>query len=363
MKDYYDILGVPHDATPEQIRQAFYKLAHRYHPDKGGDPEKFKEINEAYRVLSDPEKRAQYDKFGTVFGGVGAETKGGPQWQSFDWDIPFGFSSDFSSFSGLEDIFADFFNSGTKRTKRREQRGKNLEIDLEISLEEAAFGVKKEVSFKTYVVCPHCHGKGYEPHSKMKTCPKCKGEGVIRTVKRTFWGTFTQIVECPKCHGRGKIPEKPCRVCGGDGRYYDRKSITVDIPAGVRDGEVIRIKGEGEAGILGAPNGDLFIKIRVKPHPVFERKGDDLFTTITISFPEAALGTKKEIKTLEGKTIVIKIPPGTDSGEIFRVRNKGIKHFNAPGAGDLYIKVKVKTPKSLSRKAKELLNELQQEIK
>ena len=366
-KDYYDILGVPKNASQDEIKKAFYKLAHKYHPDKGGDAEKFKEINQAYQILSDPEKRAQYDRFGTAFEGVpgGAPGFEGFNWQNMNFEEPFGFS--FNNFGGnfdFSDIFSEFFGGETKQRRRtvNHNRGRDLEIKTEITLEEAAFGIRKDISFKTYVVCEHCHGKGYEPDSKLKTCPQCKGEGVIREAKRTILGTFTQITECPKCHGRGKIPEKPCHVCGGDGRYYDNKTITIDIPQGIRNGETIKIRGEGEAGILGNASGDLYIKIFIKPHPVFERKGDDLFMAINISFPEATLGVEKEITTLDHKTIILKIPAGTDSGEIFRLRGKGIKHFNTAGFGDLYVTVKIKTPKNISRKAKELLEDLQKEI-
>ena len=373
MKDYYDILGVPHNASTEEIKKAFYKLAHKYHPDKGGDAAKFKEINEAYQVLSNKEKRAQYDKFGRVFEGAqGGQGFNGFQgfpggfsnihWQQGDFGSPFGFSFEDA---GLGDIFSDFF--GGTRTKRKaakhnEEKGRDIEINLEISLEEAAFGAKKKVSFRTYVVCPHCHGKGYEPGSKLVTCPTCHGEGVIRQKRRTFFGEFTQIVECPTCHGRGKVPEKPCKVCGGTGRVYKKKELIIDIPPGIRDGETIRIKNEGEAGLLGAPAGDLYVRIIIKSDPRFERKGDDLYTTLFISFPEAVLGGAKEIETLDRKKVILKIPAGTSSGEIFRIRGKGIKHFSSLGQGDLYVKIKIQTPKHVSEKAKQLLKDLQKEL-
>jgi len=373
MKDYYDILGVPHDASPEEIKKAFYKLAHKYHPDKGGDAEKFKEINEAYQVLSNKEKRAQYDKFGRVFGeGQGSQGASGFQgfpggfsnihWEGMDFESPFGFSFEDTN---IGDIFSDFFGGrSSSRTKSRsKEKGRDIEVNLEISLEEAAFGTKKTVSFRTYVVCEHCHGKGYEPGSKLKVCPLCKGEGVIRQVKHTFFGDFTQIVECPKCKGRGKIPEKPCKVCGGTGRHYGKKEVTVEIPPGIRDGETIRIRKEGEAGVLGAPSGDLYVRIIIKSDPRFDRKGDDLYTTLFISFPEAVLGTKKEIETLDKKKVILTIPAGVESGELFRLRGKGIKHFNAIGRGDLYVRVKIKTPQHVSSRAKKLLEELQKEIK
>jgi len=368
MKDYYEILGVSKNASREEIKKAFYKLAHKYHPDKGGDAEKFKEINEAYQVLSDPEKRAQYDKFGRVFEGVGAtpgaEGFSGFDWSSFDFEEPFGFNfSGFNKDFDFSDIFSDFFGGERRgRDKENAAKGRDLEVSLELTLEEAAFGTKKEVSFKTYVTCEHCKGKGYEPDSKLKTCPLCKGEGVIRESKRTIFGVFTQITDCPKCKGRGKIPEKPCHVCGGDGRLYSKKSLMIDIPQGVRNNETIRIKGEGEAGIFNGPSGDLYVKIKILPHKVFERRNDDLLMNLKIPFPDAALGKEVEIETLDKKKIILKIPPGTDSGEIFRIRGKGIKHFNRSGSGDLFIKIKVETPKNISKKAKELLEELKKEI-
>ncbi len=361
MKDYYEILGVPHNASSSEIKKAFYKLAHQYHPDKGGDVKKFKEINEAYQVLSNKEKRAQYDKFGRVFGEGTQEGFSQSQWQGGNFESPFGFS--FGEMN-MGDIFSDFFGGGYSSSKKShaQAKGRDVEITLDITLEEAAFGTKKTVSFRTYVVCEHCRGKGYEPGSKLRTCPVCKGEGVIRQVKHTFLGDFTQIVECPKCKGRGKIPEKPCPVCGGDGRYYGKKEVTVEVPPGIRDGETIRLRREGEAGMLNAPSGDLYVRVIIKSHPRFERKADDLYTTLWISFPEAVLGTKKEIETLEKKKVILKIPAATSSGELFRLRGKGIKHFNTFGQGDLYVRVKIKTPRQVSPKARELLEKLEKEL-
>ena len=373
MKDYYDILGVSRNASTEEIKKSFYKLAHKYHPDKGGDAAKFKEVNEAYQVLSNKEKRAQYDKFGRVFEGAQgnqgfngfqgfADGFSNAQWQQGNFGSPFG-----SSFGNIDlgDIFSDFFGGAqTKRktTRRAEEKGRDIEINLEISLEEAAFGTKKKVAFRTYVICDHCHGKGYEPGSKLVTCPTCKGEGVVRQKKRTIFGEFTQIGECPTCHGRGKVPEKPCKVCGGTGRIYKKKELSIEIPPGIRDGETIRIKKEGEAGLLGNPAGDLYVRIIIKSDSRFERKGDDLYTSLTIDFPEAVLGGKKEIDTLAGKKIIFKVPAGTSSGEIFRIRGKGIKHFSSLGQGDLYVKIKIRTPKQVNDKAKQLLKDLQKEL-
>jgi len=369
MKDYYDVLGVSRNASTEEIKKAFYKLAHKHHPDKGGSSDKFKEINEAYQVLSNKEKRAQYDKFGHVFDGAGAGSQqgfSGFEWQDGGFQSPFGFSGNFD----IGDIFSDFFNQtySSRKTKSTYQnKGRNIEVNLEIDLEEAAFGDRKDISFKTYLACEHCNGKGYEPNSKLKECSNCKGEGVIRELRRTFLGEFTQIIECPKCKGRGKMPERPCKTCGGDGRYYGNKEIKVDIPIGIRDGETIRIRKEGEAGMLDGLSGDLYIRIIIRRHSVFERKGDDLHTVLLITFIDAVLGTQKEVKILNPlkdreKTILLKIPSGTESGEIFRIKGKGVKHFDAPGQGDLYVKIKIKIPKKVSAEAKELLEKLQKQI-
>lgn len=364
MGDYYDILGIPSNASQEEIKRAFHKLAYKYHPDRpGGDEKKFKEINEAYQTLSNPTTRAQYDRFGKSYFGTGPEVS----WEGFPgfrWE-----SSDvnFSDF-GFSDIFSEFFRgfgSQANKTKRRattEERGGKTEINLEIDLEKAAFGAKKEVSFRTYLRCEHCRGKGSEPNSNFKTCHRCNGEGVVRESQRTFFGEFTQIITCAACRGEGKIPEKLCKTCGGDGRIFSTKFINIDIPPGIRQGEIIRLRGEGEAGKFNAPSGDLFVKIKIKPHPQFERKEDDLFMNLYISFPEAIFGTKKEILLLDKKIIFLKIPPGTEAGEIFRIRHKGIKHFNASGSGDLYVRIKVKTPKKVSEKVKKILKELEKEL-
>lgn len=361
MKDYYEILGVPHNASQEEIKAAFNRLAFKYHPDRpGGDEKKFKEINEAFSVLSDPKSRAQYD---AALSGVGA---GG--WEGFDFS-QFGFGRDFSDFD-FGDIFSEIFGftsqpfrTQTKTKKSYEEKGRDQQLKLEISLEEAAFGAKKEMSFRTYVKCEHCDGKGYEPNSTLKTCTRCRGEGVIRETRKTLWGEFTQIIDCPVCRGRGKIPEKPCKICGGDGRLYQTKRITVEIPAGIRDGESIKIKGGGEVGHFGGPAGDLYLKIYIKPHPLYKRSGDDLYTGLNISFKEAVLGATKVIKTLDGSDLELKIPAGTESGTILRLKNRGIKHLNRAGSGDLYVTIKIKTPKKISKKAQELLEELDKELK
>jgi len=359
MRDYYDILGISRDASQEDIKRAFNKLAFKYHPDRpGGDEKKFKEINEAYQVLFNPKTRARYDQFGASGVGAGAQWQGFPsdfQWQNANFDF-----GDF----GFGDIFSEMFGARTNRRSKKEykEKGRDLDVTLNISLEEAAYGVRKEISFRTHVKCEHCQGKGYEPHSGFKNCHRCNGEGVIRETKRTFFGEFAQIIDCPVCKGQGKIAEKPCRECNGESRIYTFRKLNVDIPAGIRDGESLRMRGEGEAGKTGGINGDLLIRIRIEPHHTFRREGDDLYCDLMINFSDAVLGSQKEISTLDKKKITLKIPMGIESGTILRVRGKGIKHFNQVGQGDLYVKVKIKTPQKVSKKAKELLEELDKEI-
>jgi len=365
-KDYYEILGVSKDASPEEIKRAFNKLAFKYHPDRPtGDEKKFKEINEAYQVLSNPVSRRQYDQFGAQFAGAAASGINWRDFTDFDWQTsPFG-NFDFSDF-GFGDIFNQFFrqsrSSKTSKKSATGRRGRDQEILLEINLEDAAFGAKKEINYRTYVKCQHCQGKGYEPNSGFKTCPRCGGEGVIRDVRRTFFGEFTQITDCRMCNGRGKIPEKNCKVCNGAGRLSENKKIILEIPVGIRDGEIIRLRGEGEAGEGGGLSGDLLARIRIKPHKYFRREGDDLYYDLNIKFTEAALGAEKELTLLDGKKVILKIPAGINSGTVLKLKNKGIKHFNQSGQGDLYVTVKVETPQKLSKHARQLLEQLDEEI-
>jgi molecular chaperone DnaJ len=360
-RDYYEVLGVGRDATKEEIKRAYRRLAKKYHPDvnKSADAEeKFKEISEAYEVLSDPEKRRQYDTFGhsaarDFFGRRG-----------FSWE-------DFTHFSDIEDLFGrDFFGrdifdvffrefgSGREGRGRREypSRGRDLRYDLEISLEDATSGVKTEIRVPRSEKCNTCKGTGAK-NGKVKTCPTCNGTGQERQERRTPFGYFASITTCRRCNGEGEIIEEPCQKCGGSGITQRTRKISVKIPPGVESGSKLRIKGEGDSGHRGGPSGDLYVVIHVQPHEFFKREGDDLFCKIPITFSQAALGAEIEVPTLKSKA-KLKIPPGTQSGTIFRLKGEGIPHLGEKGRGDQLVEVNVVTPKKLSRKQRDLFEEL-----
>ncbi len=365
MKDYYQILGVSKEASPEEIKKAYYGLAHKYHPDKGGDEKKFKEINEAYQVLSNKEKREQYDNFGQTFEGAQA---GGPG-PGFDFTWSWGgdrqgenFGFDFGEFGDLGDMLEEIFGFGGAPRKRREvKKGKDMQVTLEVPLESTLSNQEKEISLSKIVVCSRCKGTGAEPGSKVKECFTCRGTGEVQQVRRTVLGSFAKYVTCPECGGEGQRPEKPCNVCRGEGRIKGEETIKIFIPAGIDNNQVIKVEGKGEAGKKGGKPGDLYIRILVKPHPVFDRKGDDLHTQVEISFSQLALGDETEIQTLEGTKILLKVPAGTESGKILRISGKGIPHFSGYGRGNLYVELIVKTPKKLTKKQKELLEKLKEE--
>lgn len=373
MKDYYQILGVSRNASPEEIKRAYYKLAHKYHPDKGGDEKKFKEINEAYQVLSNKEKRAQYDRYGRVFEGIPGGAEPGFDF-TWSWAKP-GFDFDFGAFDDLGEIFEEIFGFGGAPTRKRRdlRRGRDIRIALEISLEDTLKDQEKEISLSKMITCSRCQGSGAEPGSKVKECFSCRGTGQVQEIKRTFFGSFTRYTICPQCKGEGKRPEKPCNVCRGEGRIEAEEKIKIFIPAGVDTGQTIKFEGKGDAGKRGGKTGDLYVKILVKPHPVFQRKGDDLYISLPISFSQAALGDEIEIETLEGpegkpsasygvnKKILLKIPTGIESGKILRISGKGIPHFSGYGRGNLYVELIIKIPKKLTKKQKELLEKLKEE--
>jgi len=375
MKDYYQILGVSRESSPEQIKKAYYELAHKYHPDKGGDEKKFKEINEAYQVLSNKEKREQYDRFGQTFDGVeGFSAQGGP---ASGWDFTWGGGRqgegagfDFGEFGDLGDMLEEIFGFGTTSRKKREtRRGRDIQISLELSLEDTLSGQEQEIPLAKIVTCPRCQGSGVEPGAKMKTCPTCGGSGQVQQIRRTILGSFTSATTCPQCQGEGKIPEKPCATCKGEGRIKSEETVKVFIPAGIDTNQVIKAEGKGGAGKKGAKPGDLYIRILVKPHPIFERKGDDLHTQVQISFSQAALGDEIEVQTLDGSTgspqggtkILLKVPSGTESGKVLRISGKGIPHFSGYGRGNLFVELRVKTPRRLTKEQKRLLEQLQKE--
>ncbi|MDD5606275.1 MAG: molecular chaperone DnaJ [Candidatus Pacebacteria bacterium] len=351
MKDYYKILGIDKNASSEEIKKAYRKLAHQYHPDKRtGDENKFKEINEAYQILSDKEKRSQYDQFGSTFDQPQSGFSGfeGFGQQGFD------FGED------LGDIFEQFFSFGRKRPKDT-RKGSDIQVDIELSLENVLKDQEKTFVINKFSSCSRCNGSGAEPGTSSKECFSCRGTGRVQQIKRTFLGTFSQWTICPECNGEGKKPEKPCNVCKGEGRTKKEEKINIFIPAGVDTGQTIKVNGQGEAGKRGAKPGDLYCRIFIKKHNIFQRKGDDLLTTVSVSFPQVALGEEIEITTLEGKILLLKIPAGTESGKIFRISGKGIPHFSRAGRGDLYIKINVKIPKKLTKKQKQLLEELKKE--
>jgi len=349
--DYYEILGVKRNASQEEIRKAYRKLAHKYHPDKGGDEKKFKEVNEAYQTLSNKEKRAQYDRFGKTFdGGQGFDFN---QWQS-------GFQG-FGDFGDISDIFEQFFGGGFRRKKANVNKGKDIQLDIEVSLEETLEDTEKEFVLDNFIACSRCKGSGGEPGTKVKECFSCRGTGYVQQVKRTMFGEIARSVVCPQCKGEGNIPEKPCNVCKGEGRVREKQKLRIVIPKGVDSSQVLEVQGKGEAGKRGSEPGDLYLRIFIKEHPLFKRRGDNIYFEKGISFSQAALGDEVEIPTLEGKKIVLKVPSGVESGKVLRISNKGIPHFKGFGRGDFYVKLLIKTPKRLSRKQKKILEELRKE--
>lgn len=367
-RDYYEVLGVDRNASAEEIKKAYRKLALKYHPDRNpGDKsaeEKFKEISEAYEILSDPQKRSAYDQFGFAGVGVGADTGAGPGFGGFSVDLEEAlrmFMSEFGRGFG-EGIFSDFFEDemawpGT-RTKRR-QKGADLRYDLEITLEEAAFGTKKEISITINQMCPTCSGEGTSPGTSRVRCPACDGSGMVYSRQ----GFFTISRTCSKCQGSGTVIKSPCKTCKGLGTVPQNKRIAVKVPAGVETGSRLRITGAGEPGPRGGEPGDLYIVIHVMEHPIFQRRGDSLLCEIPISFVTAALGDDVEVPTLDG-WIKLKIPPGTQSGKVFRVKGKGMPMAHGYGRGDMYIRVIVEVPTHLGpeeRRAIEKLGEVGKE--
>jgi len=357
MSDYYTILGVNKNASNEDIKKAYRKLAHQYHPDKGGDGEKFKQVSEAYQVLSNQEKRAQYDQYGRVFEGGGA----GGQQTGFG-----GAGFDFNGFDindfNLGDIFGDVFGFGGGRGKSRaKNKGDDIEIEIKLDLKDVLTGLKKTIFLGKMANCKRCNGAGGEPNSKVKECFTCRGEGEVQELRKTMFGQVSRFVACPECKGQGKIPEKPCNVCSGEGRIKEDQKIDLNVPPGVDTGQVLKLEGAGDAGIRGDRAGDLYIKVLVKKHPVFQRNGDDLVAEKEISFSEAALGGEIEIKTLDENRLSLKVPAGLQTGKVFKISGKGITHFSGWGKGNLYIKLVVKTPEKLNKKQKELLEQLKKE--
>lgn len=343
------MLGVGKGSSQDEIKRAFRKLAHEYHPDKGGDEAKFKEINEAYQVLGDEQKRAQYDQFGSgAFDGTG-NFAGGFGGQGF----PGGF--DPNMFGDLGDIFGNIFGGGAGGGGgARRAKGSDIAVEVTLGFKESIFGVEKEIALAKNYACDRCGGVGAEPATAMKKCPTCNGQGYTVQAQRTLFGTIQTRVPCATCHGRGEVPEKPCAECKGKGTVHTRKTLRVDIPSGVEDGMQIRVRGQGEARAGGEP-GDLYLHIRVQPDVRFAREGEHIYVNKKIGFTQAALGDEVEVDTVDGK-VNMKIPPGTQSGDELRLRGKGVPHGR--GRGDQIVVVRVVTPSKLSRRERELLEEL-----
>ncbi len=360
-KNYYEILGVDKSSSAQEIKKAYRKLAHKYHPDKqGGDETKFKEVNEAYQVLSDPQKKSQYDQFGSTFDQAGGGA-GGFSGQGFDFSDLFGqggFNFSGGSAGGFEDVFSDIFGGG--RSQGRTQRGRDIHLEVTLSLKEAHEGVRKTISVTKQAECDHCHGSGAEPGSGTKTCPTCDGQGTITRQVRTMLGTFAQRETCSTCHGKGTIPEKNCTVCGGDGVNQKNEDLEISIPAGMSTGQTLEIPGKGEAAPHGGRPGNVYVTVTVENSSQFERRGEDLYQTIDIPFSKLVLGGKVEVETIDSE-VTLTVPKQTQSGEVFRLRGKGMHRLHGRGLGDMYVTLRAQTPTNLSRKQKNLIKELQKE--
>ena len=351
-KDYYKILSVERNATKEEIKKAYKQLAKKYHPDLNKSPEseqKFKEINEAAAVLGDDAKRSQYDQFGDA---DAFKRASGGGFSGFD----FGSFRDFAGFD-FGDIFDQFFSGGMNGgSRRRSKRGANIRVDIEITLEEAAEGTTKTLSIPREETCPQCDGSGAASPGDIKTCPECQGAGVSRRTQRTPFGLFSTTATCGTCRGRGKTVERECPECDGTGLVKRTRKIEVKVPPGAEEGTNLRITGEGEAGEEGAGPGDLYVIIHVREHDTFERRGDDLYVKAEVPFATAALGGEVEVPTLQGKA-KLRIPAGTQSNTVFKMRSKGVPYLHGSGEGDELVEVVIEVPKNLSRRQRELLEE------
>jgi len=355
-RDYYEILGVSKGATQDEIKKAYRKVAMQYHPDRNpGDKtaeEKFKEAAEAYEVLSDPDKRAQYDRFGHAgVSGNGRGFSGG----NVNMDDIF---SQFGDIFG-DDIFGSFFGGGGRRGGRqrtRGVRGSNLRIKIKLSYEEIAKGVTKQIKVKKHVVCGTCNGSGAKDRGSVQTCSTCGGSGQVRRVTSTFLGQMQTVTTCPTCNGEGSVVTAKCTTCRGEGRVYGEETVTLDIPAGVGEGMQLNVSGKGNAGERGGPPGDLIVLIEEEPHKELHRDGLNVAYELHLSFPDAVFGTTAEVPTIDGRA-KIKIPPGTQSGKIFRLKGKGVPRLRGMGQGDQHVKVTVVTPTNLTEEQKELLRQ------
>lgn len=346
-RDYYDVLGVPRTADDAEIKRAFRRLAQQHHPDvdrNDGAEQRFKELNEAYRVLSDRQRRSAYDMFGHA--GVEGAAAGGFE----------GFGGGFGPFG---DIFDAFFGGAPAGARRRGRMvaGADLRYDMTIDFAEAVFGVTKVINFPTQVTCDRCDGAGGEPGTEPETCPECNGSGEKRRVAQTILGQMVNIVACPRCHGEGRIIATPCTACHGDGRIREERTVEIAIPAGIDDGQRIALEGQGEAGPRGGPNGDLYVAVTIRSHPQLVRRGTELYHELPVTFPQAALGATLTVTTVEGEEEVV-VPAGAQSGHEIRLRGLGVPRLRGAGRGDLHVIVNVVVPAKLSKRERELLREL-----
>lgn len=356
-RDYYEILGVSREAGAEDIKKAYRKLAMQYHPDRNkGDAtaeEKFKEVGEAYAVLSDADKRARYDRFGHAVAGAGAGAGAGGGFGGFEFDL----SDALRQFMEGGIFGGGFFGRERAAGTSMRVRGNDLQVKLALTLEEIATGVKKTLKVKRYVACAECAGSGARKGTQRKTCPTCRGTGQVRQVSSTFLGQFVNIQTCPQCRGEGKIVSDPCPSCKGEGRARDEKTVSVDIPAGVAAGQYLTLRGEGNAGLHGGPSGDLVVIIDELPHEHFVRDGDNVVYSLLLTIPQIVLGDEVEVPTLTGRAR-LKIEPGTEPGRVLRMRGKGLPSLNGYHTGDQLVEIHLHVPKRLSARERELLSEL-----
>lgn len=335
-KDYYGLLGVPRDATEDLIRSAYRKLARQYHPDVSTEtdaPAKFKEVTEAYEVLSDPERRQRYDMFGTGDGAAGF---------------------------GIDDLFNTFFGGDARRRDRGPSRGADLRLALEIELIDTVRGSEKEIIVPRLETCERCEGNGAEPGSAVSTCATCTGRGEVRQVQQSVFGRFVNVSTCPRCGGSGKSVDKPCTKCRGEGRERTERRVSLSVPPGIDDGQQLRVQGQGEAGTRGGPHGDLYVLIRVKEHAAFRREGDDLFHVLRVTPAQAALGDETSVPTIEGDRAKVKVPAGSQHGQIVRLRGKGVPKLGGSGRGDELVYLEVVVPRTLSKEEKKLYQRLRE---
>ncbi len=351
-RDYYEVLGVNKSASADEIKTAFRRLAIEHHPDRGGDEEKFKELNEAYEVLKDPEKRKRYDQFGHA--GVGGNSGGFGGFEGFNGTQGQNINFDFGDL-GLGDIFNSFFGGGAPHQGSKTRKGRDLETSVEITFEQAVFGTEVPITLNLEDTCEHCKGTTAEPGYGLKTCPTCDGKGQIINVTQTIFGRIQQASICPKCSGTGKIPEKVCTVCHGKGTLLKKQELNLKIPAGIEDGTTIRLREHGEA-IANGPKGDLYVNVRVKAHKKFTREGDLILSTEHVSMVDAALGAEIDVETVDG-SVRMKIPAGTQSGSDFKLSGHGVPKFRGSGRGAHIVTILVDTPTKLNKNQERLLEE------